>query len=59
MMATIAPAFADIMPGPYLSDWLIGFAGASLLWLVVWSKSKRAKKFRRDAEYGTARWGAL
>ena len=54
---TIAPAFADFAPGFHASDWLIGLAGAVAFRLLIYFKSKNAQKFRRDAEYGSARWG--
>ncbi|MBE6744657.1 MAG: type IV secretory system conjugative DNA transfer family protein [Ruminococcaceae bacterium] len=57
MMKTIGPAFETITPGLVLSDWLIGLAGAIIIRLVVWHKVKNAKRFRRDVEYGSARWG--
>ncbi len=57
MIKTIGPALETIAPGLALSDWLIGFAGTILIRLVVWYKVKNAKKFRRDVEYGSARWG--
>lgn len=56
IIKTIGPAFEAIAPGLALSDWLIGLAGAVILRLVVWYKVKYAKKFRRDVEYGSARW---
>lgn len=56
-MQTIGPALQDIAPGLDGFDWLIGIAGAALLRLVIWQKVKNAKKFRRDVEYGSARWG--
>ena len=55
---TIGPAFADFAPGLHPQDWLIGIAGAVALRLLIYFKSKNAKKFRRDAEYGSARWSA-
>lgn len=58
IMQTIGPAFQNMMPGLVLSDWLIGLAGAVIIRLVVWNKIKNAKKFRRDVEYGSARWSA-
>ncbi len=58
MMGTIAPAFENILPGPYPFDWLVGLAGAALLRLLIWNKVKKAKKYRRDVEYGSARWSA-
>ena len=36
---------------------VVGLAGAAGVYLLIQSKIKQAKKFRRDAEYGTARWG--
>jgi len=57
IMQTIGPAFASIAPGFVAFDWLVGIAGATLMRLYVHQRTKKAKKFRRDAEYGTARWG--
>ena len=54
---TIGPAFADFAPGLAPLDWLIGIVGAVGFRLLIYFKSKDAKKFRRDAEYGSARWG--
>ena len=36
---------------------LLGLAIAALLRVYVYTRTKNAKKFRRDSEYGTARWG--
>ena len=57
MGQTIGPAFADFAPGPNPFDWLIGIVGAVGFRLLIYFKSKNAKKFRRDEEYGSARWG--
>ena len=54
---TIGPAFADFAPGRAPLDWLVGIVGAVGFRLLIYFKSKNAKKFRRDAEYGSARWG--
>ena len=54
---TVGAAFADFAPGLAPFDWLIGIVGAVAFRLLVYFKSKNAKKFRRDAEYGSARWG--
>ena len=54
---TIGPAFADFAPGLHPFDWLVGIAGAVILRLVVYAKAKKASKYRRDEEYGSARWG--
>ena len=57
MVETIPVAFADIAPGLAVSDWLVGLAGAVAIRLLVLHKAKTAKKFRPDAEYGSARFG--
>lgn len=54
---TVGPAFADLAPGLDPFDWLIGIVGAVGFRLLIYVKSKNAKKFRRDEEYGSARWG--
>ena len=54
---TIGPAFADFAPGLNPFDWLIGIVGAAGFRLLIYMKSRNAKKFRRDEEYGSARWG--
>ena len=57
MMNTINAAFASPAPGLDPADWLVGIAGAAAIRLFVYVKAKNAKKFRRDEEYGSARWG--
>ena len=57
MMGTINTAFASPAPGLDPTDWLVGIAGAAAIRLFVYVKAKNAKKFRRDEEYGSARWG--
>ena len=55
---TIGAAFASFAPGLVPFDWLVGIVGVAAFRLLIYFKSKNAKKFRRDAEYGTARCGA-
>ena len=50
-------AFSSIAPSFHPADLALGIAGAVIVRLIIYFKSKNAKKFRRDAEYGTARWG--
>ena len=57
IMQTIGVAFADFAPGLNPADWLVGVVGAVGFRLLIYCKTKKAKKFRHDAEYGTARWG--
>ena len=57
IMQTIGVAFADFAPGLNPADWLVGIVGAVGFRLLIYCKAKKAKNFRHDAEYGTARWG--
>lgn len=57
MAQAIGPAFDNIAPGVNSFDWLIGVVGAAVIKLAVWHSMTRAKKFRKDVEYGSARWG--
>ena len=57
MVAALGPAFADFAPGLAPFDWLTGIAGAVAIRLIIYQKSKKAQKYRRDEEYGSARWG--
>lgn len=57
MLGTFPKAFETYWPGLGGIDLMVGLAGAAGVYLLIQSKIKQAKKFRRDAEYGTARWG--
>ena len=57
LMQTIGVAFSDFSPGFNPADWLIGIVGAVAFRLLIYFKSKNAKKYRRDEEYGSSRWG--
>ena len=50
-------AFASPLPSFHPIDLLIGIAGAVIMWVVVYVRGKNAKKFRKNTEYGSARWG--
>ena len=49
-------AFQSMWPGAAL-DWLVGLCGAVIVRLAVYLKGKDAKKYRKNVEYGSARWG--
>lgn len=57
MVAALGPAFANFAPGLNPFDWLTGIVGAVAIRLIIYQKSKKAQKYRRDEEYGSARWG--
>ena len=50
-------AFESAAPSFHLFDLAVGVAGAVALRLIVYCKSKNAKKYRKGVEYGSARWG--
>ena len=50
-------AFSNPMPSFHPIDLLVGIAIGGILRLAVYIKSKNAKKFRHNQEYGSARWG--
>jgi type IV secretion system protein VirD4 len=52
-----AAAFQTIAPSFHPIDLCVGVAAAGAIRLAVYIKGKNAKKFRKNMEYGTARWG--
>ena len=50
-------AFQSMWPGAAM-DWLVGLGGAVIMRLAVYLKGKDAKKYRKNVEYGSARWGS-
>ena len=50
-------ALSNPFPSFHPIDLLIGVAGAAVVWIAVYVKGKNAKKFRKNMEYGSARWG--
>ena len=57
IMQGISMAFENIMPSFHPIDLLVGIAAAVIIRLVVYFKGKNAKKYRKNIEYGSARWG--
>lgn len=53
----LAAAFRNPMPSFHLRDLLIGLLLAAALRLAVYVKGRNARKFRKNVEYGSARWG--
>ena len=50
-------AFESLLPSFHPADLLVGLLIAAALRLAVYVKGKTAKKFRKNMEYGSARWG--
>ena len=57
IMYGLRAAFRTLTPGLYPLDIAIGIVTAGLIYLAVYLKGRDKKKFRKDEEYGSARWG--
>lgn len=57
LMKTVNTAFSSPAPSFHPRDLLAGLIGTAAIFTVVAVKKKNAKKFRKDVEYGSARWG--
>ena len=57
LMEGFAAAFRSALPSFHPIDLRVGVAAALLIRLAVYVKGKNAKKFRKNLEYGSARWG--
>ena len=51
-------AFKSLLPSFHPADLLVGLLIAAALRLAVYVKGKNARKFRKNIEYGSARWSA-
>ena len=56
-MDGFSAAFQNIMSSFHPIDLCVGIVAAVIIRLVVYIKGKNAKKFGKNMEYGTARWG--
>ena len=57
IMEGFAAAFQSALPSFHPIDLCVGVAAALLIRLAVYVKGKNAKKYRKNIEYGSARWG--
>ena len=56
-MVTLPEAFQNPLPSLHPLDLLTGACAGVILRIFVYLKAKDAKKFRKNYEYGAARWG--
>ena len=57
IMNGFSQAFKSYTPSFYPADLLVGVGIALVVRFVVYIKGRNAKKFRKNMEYGSARWG--
>ena len=53
----LSQAFQSVVPSFHPVDLCVGIAVAGIIRFAVYIKGKNAKKFRKNLEYGSARWG--
>ena len=58
LFGAIPSAFGNLFPSFDPLDLLVGLTCGLLLRLAVYLRSKNAKKYRHNVEYGAARWSA-
>ncbi|MGX8700306.1 VirD4-like conjugal transfer protein, CD1115 family [Caproiciproducens sp.] len=57
LMDGLTATFSSLLPSFYPTDLAVGVLLAAALRLAVYVKGRNAKKFRKNVEYGSARWG--
>ena len=58
LMDGLSAAFQSPLPSFHPFDLLLGLTIGCVLRLLIYEKSRNAKKYRRNEEYGSARWSA-
>lgn len=56
-LSALGTAFSNPVPSLHPFDLCIGLAVGGIFRLIVYVRSKNAKKYRHNEEYGSARWG--
>lgn len=56
-LSALGAAFSNPIPSFHPFDLCIGLAIGGMFRLIVYVRSKNAKKYRHNEEYGSARWG--
>ena len=57
-IANLNTAMSRPLPSLNLFDLCVGIIGAAAIYGLVWYRKKHAKNWRKDIEYGSARWSA-
>ena len=56
-LTNLGAGLSNPMPSFHRFDILVGLIGAVGIYLIVWNKKRNAKNWRKDVEYGSAKWG--
>jgi type IV secretion system protein VirD4 len=57
LLYNINTVFESVTPSFHPNDLLVGLVGSAIVYAIVYYRKKNAKKFRKNTEYGSARWG--
>lgn len=57
-VSTLGPVMRNPLPSFVLFDFCVGLVGVAIIYGIVTAKKKNAKKYRKNVEYGSARWSA-
>lgn len=57
MLLQLGDLFKSPFPSFHPKDTVFGIVGTLVIYLIVYTKGKNAKKYRKGEEYGSARWG--
>jgi len=55
-VGNLGAALSNPLPSFYPLDLGVGLIGAAAVYGIVWQKKRNAKNWRKDVEYGSARW---
>jgi type IV secretion system protein VirD4 len=56
-VSTLGAAFANPFPALNMFDLTVGLVGAAVIYGAVLYRKNNSEKWRKDIEYGSARWG--
>ena len=56
-ITSLSAVMANPLPSFHPTDLLVGLIGAAAIYGIVWNKKRNRKNWRKDVEYGSAKWG--
>jgi len=56
-LENVSPALSSPAPSFHPQDLFVGLTGAAVIFAAVYVKGRDAKKYRKNIEFGSARWG--
>ena len=56
-MINLGTVLSNPLPSFHPFDHGVGLVSAAIIYAIVWNKKRNAKNWRKDIEYGSAKWG--